>query len=114
VSSAIDKNTYDARGRHRNFRRLAAKELTDKGLKALVLDRGHMVRQGEYPITVDDPWKLPHGSRSTAHDRERQPKQARTGYAVLPESKHWFVDDIAYPYEEKYRFDWIREIRPQR
>ena len=109
MSSATDKNTYDAivvgTGISGGW---AAKELTEKGLKTLVLDRGRMVRHGEYPTAVDDPWKLPHGNRSAAHDLERQPKQARTGYAVLPESKHWFVDDIDYPYEEKYRFDWIR------
>jgi len=86
----------------------AAKELTEKGLKTLVLDRGRMVRHGEYPTTTDDPWQLPHGNHPTAHDLERQPKQARTGYVVAPESKHWFVDDIDNPYEENYRFDWIR------
>ena len=86
----------------------AAKELTEKGLKTLVLDRGRMVRHGEYPTTTDDPWKLPYGNRATAHDLDRQAKQARTGYAIAQESKHWFVDDIDNPYEEKYRFDWIR------
>ena len=86
----------------------AAKELTEKGLKTLVLDRGRMVRHGEYPTTTEDPWDLPHGNRPTLKDLERQPKQARTGYTVGPSSKHWFVDDIDNPYEEKYRFDWIR------
>jgi choline dehydrogenase-like flavoprotein len=86
----------------------AAKELTEKGLKTLVLDRGRMVRHGEYPTTTEDPWDLPDGNHSTVKDLERQPKQARTGYVVTPASKHWFVDDIDNPYEEDYRFDWIR------
>src|SRR5580765_3848926 len=86
----------------------AAKELTEKGLKTLVLDRGRMVRHGEYPTTTEDPWQLEHGNKPTTHDVERQAKQARTGYVVTPASKHWFVDDIDNPYEEKYRFDWIR------
>ena len=86
----------------------AAKELTEKGLKTVVLERGRMVRHGEYPTTTADPWQLPHGNRPTAHDLERQPKQGRFGNLVGPESKHWFVDDIDNPYEENYRFDWIR------
>ena len=86
----------------------AAKELTEKGLKALVLDRGRMVRHGEYPTTTKDPWDLPHGNQPTIKDLERQPKQRRFGGLVNPESKHWFVDDIDNPYEEDYRFDWIR------
>jgi len=105
----MGKNTYDAivvgTGITGGW---AAKELTEKGLKTLVLDRGRMVRHGEYPTTTADPWQLPHGNRPTAHDLERQPKQGRFGNLVGPESKHWFVDDIDNPYEEDYRFDWIR------
>ncbi len=105
----MDKNTYDAivvgTGISGGW---AAKELTEKGLKTLVLDRGRMVRHGEYPTTTEDPWDLPDGNRPTAKDLERQPKQARTGYVVTPASRHWFVDDIDNPYEEDYRFDWIR------
>ena len=33
----------------------AAKELTEKGLKTLVLDRGRMVRHPEYPTALKDP-----------------------------------------------------------
>jgi choline dehydrogenase-like flavoprotein len=105
----MGKNTYDAivvgTGISGGW---AAKELTEKGLKTLVLDRGRMVRHGEYPTTTEDPWQLPHGNRPTVQDLERQPKQARTGYVVSPESRHWFVDDIDNPYEEDNRFDWIR------
>jgi len=105
----MEKNTYDAivvgTGITGGW---AAKELTEKGLKTLVLDRGRMVRHGEYPTTTKDPWDLPDGNLPTIKDLERQPKQARTGYVVNPESKHWFVDDIDNPYEEKHRFDWIR------
>jgi choline dehydrogenase-like flavoprotein len=105
----MEKNTYDAivvgTGISGGW---AAKELTEKGLKTLVLDRGRMVRHGEYPTTTEDPWELAHGNRPTTQDLERQAKQARTGYVVTPASKHWFVDDIDNPYEENYRFDWIR------
>ncbi|MEZ0472036.1 GMC oxidoreductase [Luteimonas salinilitoris] len=86
----------------------AAKELTEKGLKTLVLDRGRMVQHGDYPTVLMDPWQLPYGNMATENDRERQAKQARTGYAISQASKHWFVDDLDHPYNEKYRFDWIR------
>lgn len=86
----------------------AAKELTEKGLKTLVLDRGRMVRHGEYPTATKDLWELPYGGRATAEDLERQAVAARTGYAVAQASKHWFVDDTEHPYTEVQRFDWVR------
>ena len=86
----------------------AAKELTEKGLKTLVLDRGRMVRHGEYPTAMLNPWELPYGGRPTQEDLHHQPVAARTGYVNAQASKHWFVDEIDNPYVEKQRFDWIR------
>ena len=86
----------------------AAKELTEKGLKTLVLDRGRMVKHGEYPTATKDLWELPYGGRATAEDLQRQEVAARSGYAVAQASKHWFVDDTEHPYTEIQRFDWIR------
>jgi choline dehydrogenase-like flavoprotein len=86
----------------------AAKELTGKGLKTLVLDRGRMVKHGEYPTATKDLWELPYGGRATAEDLKRQEVAARSGYAVAQASKHWFVDDTEHPYTEIQRFDWIR------
>jgi choline dehydrogenase-like flavoprotein len=86
----------------------AAKELTEKGLKTLVLDRGRMVRHGEYPTATKDLWELPYGGRATQDDLERQATAARTGYVVTQASKHWFADDVNHPYTEVKRFDWVR------
>jgi choline dehydrogenase-like flavoprotein len=86
----------------------AAKELTEKGLKTLVLERGRMVRHGEYPTATKDPWELPYGNRITQDIRRRKPIQTRTGYPT-PANEHWFVDDIEHPYiEENHKFDWLR------
>jgi len=85
----------------------AAKELTEKGLRTLVLDRGRMVRHGEYPTATTDPWDLPYGNRITEETRKRKPVQTRTGYPT-PANQHWFVDDLDNPYTETNRFDWIR------
>jgi len=86
----------------------AAKEFTEKGLKTLVLDRGRMVRHGEYPTAWKNPWELPYGGRPTQEDLAHKGVVARTGYALTQASKHWFVDDIDNPYTEIKPFDWIR------
>ncbi len=86
----------------------AAKELTEKGLKTLVLDRGRDVKHGDYPTATKDIWEFPYGGRATDEDLKRQAIAARSGYAITQASKHWFVDDTESPYVEIKRFDWIR------
>jgi choline dehydrogenase-like flavoprotein len=86
----------------------AAKELTEKGLKTLVLDRGRDVKHGDYPTAAKDLWEFPYGGRATDEDLKRQAIAARSGYAITQASKHWFVDDTEHPYTEIQRFDWIR------
>jgi choline dehydrogenase-like flavoprotein len=86
----------------------AAKELTEKGLKTLVLERGRMVRHGEYPTTTKDLWELPYGGRATSEDLRKQGVAARTGYVLTQAAKHWFVDDTEYPYTEVKPFAWVR------
>lgn len=85
----------------------AAKELTEKGLKTLVLERGRMVRHPDYPTATKDPWDLPYGNRITQETRHRKPIQSRTGYPT-PANEHWFVDDLDNPYVEEQPFDWLR------
>ena len=85
----------------------AAKELTEKGLKTLVLDRGQMVRHGEYPTATKDPWELPYGNRITQETRKRKHVWARTGYPT-PANELWFTDDLDNPYVEEQPFDWLR------
>jgi choline dehydrogenase-like flavoprotein len=86
----------------------AAKELTEKGLKTLVLERGRMVKHPEYPTATKDPWDFENAGRPTQEDLKNQAKQARTGYTIRQETKHWFVNDLENPYTEVNRFDWMR------
>lgn len=86
----------------------AAKELTEKGLKTLVLERGRMVKHPDYPTATKDPWDFPNADRPTLEDLKKQGVQARTGYTVRQSSKHWFVNDLENPYTEIKRFDWMR------
>ena len=73
----------------------AAKELCEKGLKTLVLERGQMLKHIEdYKTMNDDHWDYEVGDRITQEIRKRQPKQSRTGYVNSESTKHLFVDDI--------------------
>lgn len=87
----------------------AAKELSEKGLKTLVLERGRNVRHGEYPTAGNDPWDYEAGERVPADEvAEHYPKQDRTGYTIQQSHKHFFVKDSEHPYSEVKRFDWMR------
>ncbi|MCD6544606.1 MAG: GMC family oxidoreductase [Flavobacteriaceae bacterium] len=87
----------------------AAKELCEKGLKILVLERGRMVKHViDYPTMYKDPWDFKFKGKQTREEISRQKKQARTGYVTNKESSHFFVDDVKHPYNETKRFDWIR------
>ena len=87
----------------------AAKELCEKGLKTLVLERGPMVKHIEdYPTMNDDPWDYKTGDIITNETRKTQGKQSRTEYTTRESSKHFFVNDLEHPYNEIERFDWMR------
>lgn len=87
----------------------AAKELCEKGLKTLVLERGRMVKHVEdYPTMNDDPWDYKTGDVITQETREKQNKQSRTNYTTKESGKHFFVNDLEHPYNETNRFDWMR------
>lgn len=108
---AQDQNTYDAivvgTGISGGW---AAKELTEKGLKTLVLERGRDVKHPDYPTSTKDPWQFDFADRPTAEDLKKQGVQNRTGYTIRQSTKHWFVNDLENPYSEKEgkRFDWMR------
>lgn len=87
----------------------AAKELSEKGLKTLVLERGRDVKHGDYPTAMKYPWEFPNGDRTPRTEMEKHyQKQSRTGYTIRESTKHWWVKDDEYPYSETKPFDWIR------
>ena len=90
----------------------AAKELCEKGLKTIVLERGRDVKHiKDYPTANMEIWEFKNGGRvpQPVID-EHYPKQNRTGYTVREQHKHFFVKDSEHPYNEinDTRFDWIR------
>ena len=107
--NAQDQNTYDAivvgTGISGGW---AAKELTEKGLKTLVLERGRDVRHVvDYPTMTKEPWQLPHANKLPAEEIKFYPVQSRTNW-VTQANKHWWVRDDENPYTEVKPFDWIR------
>jgi choline dehydrogenase-like flavoprotein len=86
----------------------AAKELTERGLKTLVLERGRNLRHiVDYKTALQDPWQLPHNNRPTQQDRADQPIQS-TLYLYDQSTKQHFVNDIANPYQQAQPFNWYR------
>ena len=76
----------------------AAKELTEKGLNTLVLERGRDVKHGDYPTAMMEKWEFPGRNTISQESLERKPKQSRTGYTTRESTAHWFVDDVDNPY----------------
>jgi choline dehydrogenase-like flavoprotein len=85
----------------------AAKELCEKGLKVLMLDRGRNVVHGDYPTATKAPWEFPHRLHLSEEDKKKSYVQARH-YSYREDNKHFYINDQQNPYEETKRFDWIR------
>ena len=86
----------------------AAKELCEKGLKTLVLERGRMVvHVDDYPTMMQEHWELEHRGKLTAEDRQNYHIQTRSNF-ISEDNKHFYNKDSDTPYTETKRFDWIR------
>lgn len=86
----------------------AAKELCEKGLKTLVLERGRKVEHiKDYPTATKHVWEFEHRNRLTRQQVEENPIASRC-YAFKESTAHFFVKDNEHPYVQKKPFDWIR------
>lgn len=86
----------------------AAKELCEKGLKTLVLERGRDVKHiTDYPSAMANPWDLPHRGRETFLEKDTNPIVNKC-YAYDEATQHFFVKDHEHPYVQEKPFDWIR------
>ncbi len=108
-SKGIEQNTFDAivigSGMTGGW---AAKELCEKGLKTLVLERGRNIEHiKDYPTANLAPWELPHDDRVPLNIIEENPIISRC-YAFSEATQHFFVKDNEHPYVQTKPFDWIR------
>ena len=86
----------------------AAKELCEKGLKTLVLERGRDVKHlKDYPTTSMNPWEFKHRGDITNEVRQANPVISKC-YAFREDAMHFFVKDGEHPYVQDKPFDWIR------
>lgn len=86
----------------------AAKELCDKGLRTLVLERGRDVKHvQDYPTAFTPTWNLPNRNRIPYEEELKNPIVNRC-YAYDEATKQFFVKDEEHPYVQEKPLDWIR------
>ena len=107
--SASAQNTYDAivvgSGVSGGW---AAKELTEKGLRVLMLERGKdLPHIAGYETAMQAPWQSKYNGKITTQQAETHPKLARDYPYNEWTEKYWFKDNDAL-YKEDKRFDWYR------
>ena len=89
----------------------AAKELTERGLKVLLLERGRNVRHRvDYPTDGKPPWEMPYGGQVPEEEVARDYAVQKDCYAFTDYTKHFFVKDRDNPYATTpgNPFAWIR------
>jgi choline dehydrogenase-like flavoprotein len=89
---------------------IAAKELTERGLKVLVLERGrHIEHVADYQDS-QMPWELPNNNRIPEDELARDYAVQRQCYAVNAATQQFWVKDSEHPYTtpEGKPFAWIR------
>lgn len=85
----------------------AAKELTEKGLKTILLERGNDRKHGDYPAATKGPWEFPHRGRRTRQLEEDYPVLKRD-YPLNEQNTDFWTNEKDCPYHEEKRFDWYR------
>jgi len=86
----------------------AAMELTKKGLKTIMLERGRNVEHvKDYHAATKHPWEFPHRGGRTQQMIEDYPV-LRRDYPLNEKNLDFWVNEKESPYTEIKRFDWYR------
>ena len=85
----------------------AAKELTERGLKVIMLERGFDIKHGTYEETNKPAWEYPHRGARTQKMIAEYPYLKRD-YPLNERNLHFWANDQENPYTETKRFDWFR------
>jgi choline dehydrogenase-like flavoprotein len=86
----------------------AAKELTEKGLRVLMLERGKQLEHVTgYEYAMKAPWETKYNGRVTTEQVESHPKLSRDYPYNEMTANYWFNDADSL-YKEVKRFDWYR------
>ncbi|MDX2189765.1 MAG: GMC family oxidoreductase [Bacteroidota bacterium] len=86
----------------------AAKELTEKGLKVLLLDRGRNIEHiKDYETALRHPWEFKYRGKVSQKQKKEHPYTTRDYPFSEQNETFWFNDNDA-PYTETKPFDWFR------
>jgi choline dehydrogenase-like flavoprotein len=86
----------------------AAKELTEKGLKVLMLERGRNLEHvKDYVDATKEPWDYPHRGGRTQQMIKEYPVLKRD-YPLNEANLSFWVKDQEHPYTETKKFAWFR------
>jgi choline dehydrogenase-like flavoprotein len=86
----------------------AAKELSEKGLKTIMLERGRNIEHvKDYVNATKDPWEFPHRGGRTQQMIKDYPVLKRD-YPLNEVNLDYWASDKDSPYVETKRFDWFR------
>jgi len=86
----------------------AAKELTEKGMKVLLLERGPNVEHvKDYKTATIPPWEIPHRGRDTQQMIADHPN-LRRDYVLDELNLDWWAHEDESPYVEEKPFTWFR------
>jgi len=86
----------------------AAKELTEKGLKTIMLERGRNIEHiKDYVNANKAPWEFPHRGGRTQKMIDDYPVLKRD-YPLNETNLDYWASDKDSPYTEVKRFDWFR------
>ena len=86
----------------------AAKELTEKGLKTIMLERGKNIEHvKDYFNATKGSWEFPHRGGRTQEMIKDYPV-LRRDYPLNEMNLDWWVDEQKSPYTEVKRMDWFR------
>lgn len=88
----------------------AAKELTEKGLKVLLIERGRSITPEDYQGEHKGPWEMPFRGLGDRHAYERDRAVQKTSPLFNEYNEQFFVKDSAHPYAQDPAspFQWIR------
>ena len=89
---------------------IAAKELCERGLKTLVLERGRKLEHGASYTDWMQPWDLPNANLVPEEELARDYAVQGQCYAMNAATKEYWVKDSEHPYStpEGKPFAWIR------
>jgi choline dehydrogenase-like flavoprotein len=86
----------------------AAKELTERGLNTIMLERGFNIEHGkDYEKSNRPVWEYPHRGGRTQQMVTDYPHLKRD-YPLNERNLHYWASDKDNPYAETKRFDWFR------